>query len=81
MCERSRANVKVETRLTLHHCLYFIYTRKLNLRAYACNNYATVEMYLNLKLLTEVALKRVKKYTKKGYVRFRLVHTFVLKIF
>ena len=80
MCERSRANVKAETRLTLHHCLYFIYARKLNLRAYACKNYATVEMYLNLKLLTEVALRRVKKYTKRGYARVRLVHTFVLKI-
>ena len=76
MCERSRANVKVETRSTLHHCLYFIFARKLNLRAYACKNYATVEMYLNLTLLTEVALRRVKKYTRKGYARVRHVHTY-----
>lgn len=78
MCERSLVNVKVETRSTLHTLPYFIYACKLNLRAYACKNCATVEIYLtcNLKLLKDLAQRRVKKYTRKGYARVRHVHTY-----
>ena len=79
MCERSLVNVKVELAQHFIHCLYFIYACKLNLRAYACKNYATVEIYLtcNLKLLKELAQSRVKTYyTKKGFARVQHVHTY-----